>query len=70
MGTKDIREILGNFDSLYHGVICPLFEKIGDKRADNSSYKLVGALKSSFAITLLNFLLYFPFGKRLSSRSI
>ena len=55
---------LGNFDSLYGGVILRLFKSVPDKRADNKSYEVLDALKSGFAIYSLKFASLFSFRKR------
>jgi hypothetical protein len=41
---------LGSFDEIYSKVIKPFFKSIKDKREENQSYSLMGALKSGFAI--------------------
>jgi hypothetical protein len=69
METKDIREYSASFDRLYQNIICPLFEKIGDERAANTSYKLVDALKSGFAIYSLKFASLFSFRKKTTAEN-
>ncbi|MFT7604737.1 MAG: hypothetical protein ACI8VT_002327 [Saprospiraceae bacterium] len=45
-----IKNKLGSFDEIYSKVIKPFFKSIKDKREENQSYSLIGALKSGFAI--------------------
>lgn len=54
----------GSFDSLYRGIIAPLFSKIEDKRRENHSYKLTDVLKSGFALYSLKSPSLFSFRKR------
>jgi len=56
--------ILGDFDSTYQDVISKLFKKIADNRASNSSYDLIDALKSGFAIYSLKSPSLFSFRQR------
>lgn len=58
--------ILGSFDSLYQLIVTKLFVDLSpqDSRASNSSYKLVDALKSGFAIYSLKSPSLFSFRKR------
>src|SRR5690606_21777879 len=64
MKTCRSKEKLGRFDSLYHGVIIRLFQKVRDTRADNNSYDLLDALKSGFAIYSLKVSSLFSLRKR------
>lgn len=58
------KESLGSFDSLYHGVVSRLFNRMEDTRADNASYSMCDALKSGFAIYSLKCASLFAFRKR------
>jgi len=55
---------LSSFDSLYQGVVLPLFRSLSDSRSSNKSYELMDALKSGFAIYSLKFASLFSFRKR------
>lgn len=58
------KESLSCFDSLYHGVISRLFNRMEDSRAENASYSMSDALKSGFAIFSLKCASLFSFRKR------
>ena len=64
MSKTSKKESLSSFDSLYKGVITHLFKKITDNRSKNSSYALLDALKSGFAIYSLKFASLLSFRKR------
>lgn len=63
MKTKKAKSSL-IFDRVYDGVITNLFTRISDKRRDNSSYTLIDALKSGFAMYALKSPSLFSFRKR------
>lgn len=64
MKNSGRKENLSSFDSLYAGIMSRLFKRLRDKRAENSSYELLDALKSGFAIYSLKFASLFSFRKR------
>jgi hypothetical protein len=61
---KEEKKTLGSFDSIYRGVILPLFSALEDKRRENFTYKLTDVLKSGFALYSLKSPSLFSFRKR------
>ena len=52
------------FEYLYHEELVPFFDKVQDRRRENSSYKLSDALKSGYAIYSLKYPLLFHFRQK------